>query len=217
MSTNWSASNVALEKRGLRSREFGKTSGMESKAFIGHVASTTPAPNVVFPIHAKSGLPHTQQTRRSMSKSLCGRRFTNLAVHPFRKRVDAHDNSYIQRHGKLCCNSAKQTRYRIDHQQNHPSANINPRPFPALRLTEWGLRRVDGALDRSSVQPPGHVYLGVALLGRSGSESCRPRRGIHRPQRPRRHGPGPRNLAGNPDSPQAVIFLTSIRDVIMGL
>ena len=26
----------------------------------------------------------------------------------------------------------------------------------------------------------------------------------------------PRNLAGNPDSPQAVIFLTSITDVMMG-
>ena len=28
--------------------------------------------------------------------------------------------------------------------------------------------------------------------------------------------PTPRNLAGNPDSPQAVIFLTSITDVMMG-
>ena len=27
---------------------------------------------------------------------------------------------------------------------------------------------------------------------------------------------GPRNLAGNPDSPQAVVFLTSIIDVIVG-
>ena len=26
----------------------------------------------------------------------------------------------------------------------------------------------------------------------------------------------PRNLAGNPDSPQAVVFLTSIIDVIVG-
>ena len=28
--------------------------------------------------------------------------------------------------------------------------------------------------------------------------------------------PIPRNLAGNPDSPQAVVFLTSITDVMMG-
>ena len=38
----------------------------------------------------------------------------------------------------------------------------------------------------------------------------------HSPGLNRSLRPNPRNLAGNPDSPQAVVFLTSIIDVIVG-
>ena len=52
--------------------------------------------------------------------------------------------------------------------------------------------------------------------GHSGKTAATPYRSRTKRLSAPRHISIPRNLAGNPDSPQAVIFLASITDVMMG-